>query len=145
MIDLSQLQPEEQLDFWLGDWDVSWGDDQQGRNTITRILDSRVIQEQFDGAPALDFRGMSLSVYNPRLGLWRQTWVDSEGNYWDFRGGMQGNEMILSTDDVVEGQPVKLRMVFYNIAEEELDWRWERSGDDGRTWQLQWHIHYRRK
>jgi hypothetical protein len=145
MINLSQFSPEQQLDFWLGDWHVSWGDDQHGRNTITRILDSRVIQEQFDGAPSLDFRGMSLSVYSHRLGQWRQTWVDSEGNYWDFRGGVQDNEMILSTDDVVEGQPVKLRMVFYNIAEEELDWRWERSGDDGRTWQLQWHIHYRRK
>ena len=145
MIDLSKLPPEEQLDFWLGEWDVSWDGDQHGRNTITRILDSRVIQEQFNGAPSLDFRGMSLSVYSARLGRWRQTWVDSEGNYWDFRGGVQGNDFILATDDVIDGRPVRLRMVFYNIAREELDWRWERSDDDGRTWQLRWHLHYRRR
>jgi len=145
MIDLSQLPPEEQLDFWLGEWDVSWDDDQHGRNTITRILDSRVIQEQFDGAPSADLRGMSLSVYSPRLGQWRQTWVDNEGNYWDFRGGVQGDDMILATDDVIDGRAVKLRMVFYNIERHELDWRWERSDDNGRTWQLQWQIHYQRK
>ena len=145
MIDLSKLPPEEQLDFWLGEWDVSWDGDQHGRNTITRILDSRVIQEQFDGAPSLNFRGMSLSTYSARLGRWRQTWVDSEGNYWDFRGGVQGDEFILDTDDVIDGRPVRLRMVFYNIAREELDWRWERSDDDGRTWQLRWHLHYRRR
>ena len=145
MIDLLKLPPEKQLDFWLGEWDVSWDGDQHGRNTITRILDSRVIQEQFNGAPSLDFRGMSLSVYSARLGRWRQTWVDSEGNYWDFRGGVQGDEFILDTDDVIDGRPVRLRMVFYNIAREELDWRWERSDDDGRTWQLRWHLHYRRR
>ena len=143
MIDLSQLPPEQQLDFWLGDWHVTWGDDQHGRNTITRILDSNVIQENFNGAPAMDFRGLSLSVYSPRLGQWRQTWVDSEGNNWAFRGGLQGDEFILATDDVKDDRPIKLRMVFFNIAQDQLDWRWERSDDNGRTWQLQWHIHHR--
>jgi hypothetical protein len=144
MIDLSTLPPEEQFDFWLGQWDVSWGEDQHGSNHVTRILGSRVIQENFNGAPAIDFQGMSVSVYSPRLEQWRQTWVDNNGNYWDFTGGVQGSEMILATDDVVEGQPVKLRMVFYNIAQDELDWRWERSDDDGRTWQEQWRLHYSR-
>ena len=59
----------------------------------------------------MPFQGMSVSVYNPRLGQWRQTWVDNEGNYWDFRGGVCENQMILATEDVVEGRPVKLRMV----------------------------------
>ena len=53
--------------------------------------------------------------------------------------------MILAAGDVVEGQPVKLRMIFYNIDQDELDWRWERSDDGGQTWQLKWHIHYRRR
>ncbi len=145
MLDLMQLAPEEQFDFWLGDWDVSWSDDQRGTNQVTRILNGHVIQEQFDGAPAIPFQGMSLSVYDPRGEQWRQTWVDNSGNYWHFSGGVVDKEMILSTDDVFEGRPVKLRMVFYNIERDELDWRWERSDDGGQTWDLQWQIHYRRK
>ncbi len=144
MIDLMQLPPEKQLDFWLGEWDVSWGEDQHGSNHVTRILDSRVIQENFNGAPAADLRGVSLSVYSPQLDQWRQTWVDNGGSYWDFRGGVTDNQMILATDDVIDGQPVKLRMVFYNIEENTLDWRWERSDDDGQTWQITWQLHYRR-
>lgn len=145
MIDLSQLPPEEQFDFWLGSWEVTWGDGQCGSNTVTRILDGRVIQENFDGAPAIEFRGMSLSVYSPKLEQWRQTWVDNSGNYWDFLGGVEGSDMVLATDDVIEGQPVKLRMVFTNIGRDALDWRWERSDDNGQTWQVQWQIHYHRQ
>ncbi len=137
--------PEEQFDFWLGDWDVSWGDGQQGTNRIDKILEGKVIREQFDGNPAMAFRGMSLSVYDARREQWRQTWVDIEGTYWAFRGGFEDGRMILSTEEVVEGKDVLLRMVFYDIAADELEWSWERSDDGGESWQQKWHIHYRRK
>ena len=140
-----QLLPEQQLDFWLGLWNVSWGEGQFGTNHITRILDGRVIQESFDGQPTMPFRGMSLSVYSPKLKKWQQTWADSEGNYWHFLGGLEGQQVILTTTDVIEGQPVQLRMRFYNIAQDTFDWLWERSDDGGQTWQAKWQIHYQRK
>ena len=31
--------PETQFDFWLGEWDCTWGDDGAGRNRVERILD----------------------------------------------------------------------------------------------------------
>ncbi len=139
------MAPEEQFDFWLGDWEVSWGDGQQGTNRIDKILDGKVIREQFDGNPAMDFRGLSLSVYDSAGEQWRQTWVDMQGNYWAFHGGFEDGRMTLSTEQVAEGKGVLLRMVFYNIAADELDWSWERSDDDGDSWQQNWHIHYRRK
>lgn len=145
MLPLSTLPPEQHFDFWLGAWEVSWGEGQRGTNTITRILDGRVIQENFDGQPALPFRGISLSVYSPKLGHWQQTWADNEGNYWHFLGGVEGERLILVTDDVIEGRPVKLRMIFYNITPEALDWCWERSDDGGVTWQIKWQIHYQRQ
>lgn len=137
--------PERQFDFWLGEWEVSWGEGQRGTNRIDKILDGKVIREQFDGNPAVPFQGLSLSVYDPDAELWRQTWVDNEGNYWTFRGRFEGGRMILSTEVTVEDKPVLLRMVFYDIQTDQLDWNWERSEDGGRTWQLRWHIHYRRK
>ena len=36
-------------------------------------------------------------------------------------------------------------MVFKNIAKQSLDWSWERSLDEGKTWQVVWPIHYQRK
>jgi hypothetical protein len=145
MLDIARLLPEKQFDFWLGAWDVSWGDGQHGANHITRILKARAIQENFDGRPSMAFRGMSLSVYSRKLGQWQQTWVDTDGNYWHFLGGVDGDQMILSTQDVIDGQPIRLRMVFYDIARDTLEWRWERSGDGGQTWQVKWQIHYQRK
>jgi len=143
MIRPLDLAPESQLDFWLGHWDVRWGEDKQGTNQVERILDGKVIQENFDGNPGVPFKGKSVSVYHHASGQWKQTWVDSEGNYWDFRGGPDGDTFILTTEDLHEGQPIYLRMVFYNIAQNELDWVWE-SSKDRQTWERRWHLHYTR-
>lgn len=145
MSDANQLPPEQHLDFWLGDWDVTWGENGRGSNRIERILDDKIIQENFDGNPSMPFQGKSWSVYNPKLGRWQQTWVDNNSTYWHFEGGFEGDEMILATDDLIDGRPIKLRMVFYNIGQNELDWRWERSDDGGETWALQWQLRYTRK
>jgi len=135
-----------QFDFWLGEWEVTWGDGQRGTNRIQSILNGCVLLENFDGNPSIPFRGMSVSTYIPKFGQWRQTWVDDGGNYWAFSGGFDDGRMALATDDVTpEGKPIKLRMVFYNIAADELDWNWEKSEDGGGTWTLLWHLHYTRK
>jgi hypothetical protein len=140
-----EIPPERQFDFWLGEWDVTWGEGERGTNRIESILDGRVIQENFDGNPAMPFKGMSLSVYVARLGQWLQTWVDNEGNYWHFSGAFKDGRMVLSTEDVIEGKKVHLRMVFYNITADRLDWKWQRSVDDGQTWKTIWEIIYKRK
>ena len=135
-------QPENQFDFWLGDWDVTWSEDGQGANRVERILDGKIIQENFS---APDLIGMSVSSYDPERGLWRQTWVDNHGSYLDFTGRLEDGKMILSRDAIVKGQACKQRMVWYGIRENELEWNWERSDDGGDTWRVLWQIHYNRK
>jgi hypothetical protein len=134
-----------QFDFWVGDWELTWGDSGKGTNKVTKVLDSCVILENFDGAPSMNFRGWSVSTYDAAAGKWKQTWVDNQGSYLDFVGGFQDGKMTLSRKTTVEGKPALQRMVFYNITGNELDWNWERSLDDGKTWELRWQIHYRRK
>ncbi|PJA98161.1 MAG: hypothetical protein CO128_08695 [Ignavibacteriales bacterium CG_4_9_14_3_um_filter_30_11] len=34
------------------------------------------------------------------------------------------------------------RIVFYNITKDKLDWDWEASNDNGKTWQLNWMLYY---
>jgi len=143
--DPSHAPEARQFDFWIGEWDVTWGEGERGTNRIESILNDRVILENFDGNPAMPFRGMSVSVYSPQRGCWQQTWVDDTGNYWAFSGGFADRRMTLATDDFVAGQPVKRRMVWYNIAPDSLDWNWERSDDGGATWKVLWALHYRRR
>ena len=135
-------QPENQFDFWLGEWNVAWGEDLTGTNHIERILDGKIIQENFI-APGL--HGMSVSAYDPERSLWCQTWVDNNGTYLDFTGKFEAGKMILSRDAIIKGQACKQRMVWYDIQENKLEWNWERSDDNGQIWRVLWQIHYIRK
>ena len=141
-----------QFDFWVGEWNLTWGDSGKGSNMIKKIMGGCVIQENFDGTPSIPLKGMSVSTYSKQLKRWQQTWVDNSGGYLDFVGGFENDRMILSrefvkTDEPTPGNEQKImqRMVWYNISENQLDWNWEKSEDDGKTWKVMWKIHYKRK
>jgi hypothetical protein len=138
-----------QLDFWIGEWNVEWENQDstisEGTNLVNSILDGCVIEENFDGNPGMDFRGKSLSVYNHNKKIWQQTWVDDTGGYMIFTGSMEDDKMILSrTVETTKGALMQ-RMVFYNIQKDSFDWNWESSTDGGKNWKLNWKIKYTRK
>lgn len=133
-----------QMDFWLGEWDLTWAGG-QASNTITKEFGGCVIMENFNGQPGMDFRGMSVSTYNPNIDAWQQTWVDDQGNYFALTGGMQGEKFILECENIRDGESVQLRMVFYNIAADSLDWDWQRFHKETEAWENVWQIHYQRK
>ena len=130
-----------QFDFWVGEWDLSW-EGGAGTNRIEKIMGGCVIQENFDGTQAMKLQGMSVSTWNPKLGKWRQTWVDNQGGYLDFVGGFEGGRMTLTRPAPVLGDNVVQRMVWYNIENDSFNWNWERSDDGGKTWKVNWKIAY---
>ena len=144
----------KQFDFWLGEWELTWPAEQfggkkgelgHGTNTITRILGDCIIQEEFR-FPGGKFDGHSVSVYNIQKKHWQQTWVDNQGGYLLFTGEFKDGKMTLRTAPFQRnGQTFISRMVFKNITYNSLDWDWQRSPDDGKTWTDQWNIHYERK
>ncbi|HEX6222236.1 MAG TPA: DUF1579 family protein [Acidimicrobiia bacterium] len=143
-----------QLDFWLGEWDLSWpaeqaggeqGERQTGYNRITKLFGDCVIEENFTTDDA-SFRGHSVSVYDEKAGMWRQTWVDSAGGYLAFTGSFDGKTMELRTEPSErDGETVVQRMVFSDIADDSLEWAWQGSRDGGETWNDLWNISYRRR
>jgi hypothetical protein len=144
-----KLQDSTLFDFWIGDWDLTWtnaaGQLQKGTNQISKILDGKVIQENFSFASGT-FKGTSLSVYNPTSKTWHQAWADTQGGYFDFVGAVEGDKRIFKTKVKEQnGQKEIQRMVFYNIKPASLIWDWESSTDGGSTWQLQWRINYQRR
>ncbi len=137
------------FDFWIGKWDLTWTIKQKvekGKNKIKRILNDYVIKEDFEAKEGSlkGFRGKSWSVYNPKTKEWKQTWVDSQGAYLDFVGEIKGDKRIFKRTFTNNGKTVMQRMVFFNIKENNFDWNWESSLDNGKTWKLQWQIHYTR-
>ncbi|HEX5132117.1 MAG TPA: hypothetical protein VFX92_06485 [Candidatus Krumholzibacteria bacterium] len=134
-----------QFDFWVGVWDLTSGDKPAGTNTITKEFDGAVIMEHFSGIPQPGLNGMSVSVFNPATGKWHQTWVDNQAGYLDFVGEFADGKMILSRHANRAGKDFLQRMVWSNIGPDSFDWSWERSDDNGATWQVVWPIHYTRK
>ena len=143
--------PEHAFDFWLGEWELTWqnedGSTATGKNRVRRILGGQVIEENFKALTGdmAGYEGKSYSVYNPQTGEWKQTWVDNEGSYLDFTGDITGGSRIFHRTAVsADDHRFLQRMVFHDITEDSLIWDWERSEDEGETWQLMWRVHYRR-
>ncbi len=141
---------QKQFDFWVGEWDLSWppqngGEAGHGTNSIQRILDGCIVQENFSSQDSDHLRGTSVSVFDTRAGAWKQTWVDSQGSYLDFTGEFKDGQMILQREANVNGTKLLQRMVWKNITANAFDWSWESSRDGGKTWQVNWPIHYKRK
>ena len=143
-----------QFDFWLGEWDLTWPGGQSGTpvgqtgratNSLKKGLGTCVIEENFATADK-SYIGRSWSVYSPSQKLWRQTWVDNTGAYLLFTGKFENGKMELRTKPVTRnGKVIISRMVFKNINKDSLDWDWQRSTDNGETWQDVWNIHYSRR
>lgn len=144
------IAQQKQFDFWVGDWDLSWpgpkaGEVLRGTNNVKRILDGCVVQESFSGQSAIPLRGTSLSTFDAGSGRWKQTWVDNQGAYLDFVGEFKEGSLALQREAVgPDGRKFLQRMVWKNIKADELDWSWEASHDEGKTWQVLWPIHYKR-
>ena len=142
---------QRQLDFWVGEWDLTWPDVPSGKvmhgtNSIRRVLDSCVVEENFSGGTDAALRGKSVSLFDKPAGKWKQTWVDNEGSYLDFVGEFKDGQMILAREVTrPDGTRSLQRMVFKNIGADAFDWSWEGSNDGGKTWNVNWPIHYQRR
>lgn len=139
------------FDFWIGEWNAEWtnekGEKEFAKNSINSILNNRVIEENFNGMDAGSNRlkGKSFSVFDEREKIWKQTWVDNYGGYLLFEGGMNEDKMILTRNGYDrKGNPVKQRMIFYNITKNEFNWNWEKLNEQNK-WELVWKIHYTRE
>ncbi len=145
------LPEQQQFNFWLGDWELTSPGEKPGEilhhsNSIKRVLGECIIQENFQSGGESPLIGMSVSVFDPVSGKWKQTWVDNDGSYLDFVGEFKDGEMILSRHATkADGTSSLQRMVWKNISANELDWSWEKSNDSGKTWEIVWPIHYKRK
>ena len=136
-----------QMDFWLGEWHAEYvmkGVKGASHNRITKTLDGCAILEEFTGAPGLPLDGRSYSVYDRNAGVWKQTWVDNQGGYLDFTGGVVDGNRVFAREFQRQGRTTRQRMVFRDVTPDAFKWLWQSSTDGGATWSTAWEIDYRR-
>ena len=125
-----------QFDFWLGQWTVSAGGGHAGDSRIESILDGCVVLENWTGAKGST--GKSFNSYNAQTGQWEQYWVDNQGTRLLLRGGLSGNAMVLTGQQVQpnaqSGKTQRERITWTPNADGSVRQLWETSTDDGQTW-----------
>jgi len=135
----------KQLDFWVGDWDLTYGDGGKGRNRISKILDGCAILEEFSGAPGVQLDGRSVSMFDRTSGRWKQAWVDNSGAYLDFVGSTDNGNPVFSREATArDGRKFLQRMIFIDVKPQGFTWLWQRSDDGGASWKTSWEIRYER-
>ena len=139
----------KQLDFWVGEWDLTYkagNAEGRSRNRITKTLDGCAILEEFSGPPGTKLEGRSYSAFDRATKRWKQTWVDNTASYLDFTGGpLPDGRMHFAREAVApDGKRFRQRMVWDEVKADSMKWLWQRSDEEGASWKTTWEIEYRR-
>jgi hypothetical protein len=132
-----------QFDFWLGDWEVTSGQQVVGTNDITSILKGCVIHEHWAGAKGL--RGESFNFFDRQTGKWNQVWVDDTGSVLRLTGSSAEGKMTLEGENAAGGKPVRHRIVWRSNQDGTVRQVWTTSTDGGKTWSVAFDGLYRKK
>ncbi|HKP70594.1 MAG TPA: tetratricopeptide repeat protein [Pyrinomonadaceae bacterium] len=128
-----RAKPEfRQFDFWIGEWaPQNVQGVTVGTSSIQLILKDCVIFENWNTPVS---SGKSFNVYDTRDGKWHQTWVDASGLITHYVGGLVGNDMVLTSESVLNGKKALAKMTFSKLPDGNVRQHGEGSSDDGKTW-----------
>lgn len=134
-----------QLDFWIGDWDVSDFENPtviNARVRVDRILDGCVLHEDYRDTTGA--KGESFSIYDLSTNTWHQSWVTNRGSLLLLKGKLTKEGLVLTGEDrtaagkkrIVRGtwQPIKDGVREIAVV----------SLDDGRSWTTWFDLIFRR-
>ena len=126
-----------QFDFWIGDWNVTAGEQAAGTNSIHPVHGGCALQENWQGAGAGGISGSSFNIYDQATGKWHQTWVDASGTLLQLDGGLVDGSMVLSGPRPAQNGSTALHRISWTPnADGSVRQLWEASQDDGGSWSV---------
>ena len=145
----AELRSAGWLDFWVGEWVVTVGDQRVGESRIERVLDGCAIIEHWQDA--CGGTGKSLFYPAPPDGAWHQIWVTNRATA---PGGVKEKRLIARYPDGAvrfQGEVatpdgfVLDRTTLTPLPDGAVRQLIETSGDGGATWIVGFDATYRRR
>lgn len=150
--------PRKDFEWLAGKWNV------RHRRLKTRLADD-TRWEEFDGTSELwmtmngfgtvddnvielpdgTYRAVGIRAFNPETGLWSIWWLDERNPtrieppvFGKFENGVG----LFKGDDVFNGTPIKVRFIWSDITENSARWEQAFSPDGGKSWEVNWIMHF---
>lgn len=139
-------KPENrQLDFWLGDWTVTYpGMAGSAASRVSLDLDKCLLVESWDGAKG--HSGKNMFAYSADDQSWHGMFADNDGRVHVFEGKVSnGLAEFTGPSRGSDGQRVLNRIKVVGVDANNVEQSWEKSTNNGATWITVFHGHYSRK
>lgn len=138
------LNAQNELDFWVGNWNVYSAKDNSlaGKNSIQKI--NTTYSEHWKGVNG--FEGTSFTLLVKSNQKWQQTWVDNTNNQIDFQGHFTKDTLHLFSSKHYNSKGVSQiqKMQIIKVNDTLVHQIGKLSYDDGKTWQLNYFLLYKK-
>jgi hypothetical protein len=138
-----------QLDFWVGEWDVTpWNavataSQPPGYNDIHPILENCVVLENWRGVGG---EGKSFNFFDTNIRKWRQVWMGDGGGPLDYTGEFRDGAMRFAGWNLgPDGKRLEQKLTFTPISKDTVRQTFESSRDGGKTWTTGFDARYVRR
>jgi hypothetical protein len=134
-----------QLDFWLGDWVVTYpGMTGSSASKVSLALDKCLLTENWEGGKG--HKGTNMFAYSSDDKSWHGMFADNEGRVHVFEGKVApGAAEFTGPSRSPNGQAVLNRIKVVRVNANKVEQSWEKSADNGATWTMEFQGEYSRK
>ncbi len=110
------------------------------------VCDGAALQMDMTGMMmGMEYHGMGLNTYDRETKMWQETWLDNVGARLSmYTGTFADGKMVMSGEDLMNGQKMHTRTTTYDITDKEFKWMMENSMD-GENWFISMRGVYTRK
>jgi hypothetical protein len=141
----SASSDNRQLDFWLGDWTVTFpGMPGSATSKVYLALDKCLVVESWDGGKG--HKGENMFAYSSDDKSWHGMFADNQGRVHVFEGKVaQGSAEFHGPSRGPNGEAVLNRIKVVRVSANKVEQSWEKSTDNGATWKTDFRGEYSRK
>jgi hypothetical protein len=141
----SANRDSRQLDFWVGDWTVTYpGASVPSTSKVYLELDKCLVVESWEGGKS--HTGKNMFAYSSDDKNWHGMFADNQGRVHIFEGRVApGSAEFLGPSTSPSGQAVLNRIKIVRVTPNTVEQTWEKSSDKGATWNMEFPGEYSRK
>ena len=97
--------------------------------------------------PSGTYRALTIRAYDPEKQTWSIWWLDSRQPHdlgVPVVGAFEDGTGTFFADDVLDGQPIRVRFLWSDISAASARWQQAFSNDGGATWETNWIMAFER-